>query len=108
MEKTVSKESRLGKEDLASYPTATKCFVHNHPNPFDQTTVISIHLPQTQHVVLKVFDVMGRLIMPLVDDLLPAGTHEVEFDGSHLPSGVYFCRLQAGEHVHVSKMLLAK
>ncbi|MBU1131516.1 T9SS type A sorting domain-containing protein [Patescibacteria group bacterium] len=80
----------------------------NYPNPFNLTTVISYQLPTNSQVNVQVYDTAGRLIATLVDGWRQPGTHEVTFDGSNLPSGVYVYRLQAGEFSATGKMVLMK
>jgi hypothetical protein len=57
---------------------------------------------------LKVFDVLGREVATLADGVQPAGSHTVLFNGSELASGVYLCRLQAGDFSATQKMVLLK
>ncbi len=87
------------------------------PNPFNPAATIRFDLPQAGRVLLEVFDTAGRAVsagwkpgatIPLVDGWREAGSHEVTFDGSGLPSGVYFARLQAGGYIAVKKMVLMK
>jgi hypothetical protein len=59
-------------------------------------------------VQIKVFDVLGNEIERLVDEEKPAGTYEVEFNATNLPSGVYFYQLRGGEFIQTKKMLLLK
>jgi hypothetical protein len=80
----------------------------NRPNPFNPTTAISYQLLVTSHVSLKVFDTAGRLVATLVDGAQAVGTHEVAFDGSRLPSGLYFLRMETGDFSAVQKMMLLK
>ncbi|HEY9167517.1 MAG TPA: T9SS type A sorting domain-containing protein [Candidatus Kryptonia bacterium] len=80
----------------------------NYPNPFNPATVISYQLPVVSRVTLKVFDIRGREIATLVDGRESAGYHEVKFDGSRLPSGVYFVRLTAGSFSATRKIMLMK
>lgn len=91
--------------------------IRNYPNPFNPTTIIRFDLPQSGWVKLEVFDLAGRNVgarhaSPLrsgsVDGWLEAGSHQVTFDGSELPSGVYVYRLQAGELHSRGKMVLIK
>jgi hypothetical protein len=84
------------------------CLHQNYPNPFNPTTALSYKLQASSHVSLKVYDTAGRLVTTLVDGFREAGTDMVTFDGSSLPSGVYFYRLQAGEWTAVRKMVLLK
>ena len=80
----------------------------NYPNPFNPTTVISYQLPVSGNVTLKVYDLLGREVATLVNEYNPAGSHEVKFDGSVLPSGIYFYRLTAGNYTAVKKLMLLK
>ncbi len=68
----------------------------NYPNPFNPTTVISYQLSAESRVSLKVYDVLGRLVRALVqNEVEKMGSYEVQFNGSDLPSGVYFYRIVA-------------
>jgi photosystem II stability/assembly factor-like uncharacterized protein len=80
----------------------------NYPNPFNPSTVISYQLPISGKVSIKVYDILGREIVALIMEEKPAGNYEVEFDGTVLPSGIYFYRLQAGEFIESKKMVLLK
>jgi hypothetical protein len=80
----------------------------NYPNPFRQSTSITYALQQTQQVTLAVYDVLGRKVKTLVSRQMPAGTHEIIFDGSGLSSGVYFYHLEAGETSRVRKMTVVR
>ncbi|HSW56269.1 MAG TPA: T9SS type A sorting domain-containing protein [Ignavibacteriaceae bacterium] len=87
----------------------------NYPNPFNPITSIQYaigSLPDgkagRQFVTLKVYDLLGREIATLVNEEKPAGEYEVEFNGSTLPSGIYFYQLKAGEFSETKKMLLLK
>ena len=85
----------------------------NVPNPFNPTTRISFELPEAADVQLNVFNILGQRVRTLVNEFLPAGKHEVFFDGRGdqnqiLASGVYFYRLEAGEFRQSLKMTLMK
>ena len=80
----------------------------NYPNPFNPTTMISYQLPATSHVKLVVYDVHGRVVETLVNQTQNVGEHSVQFDGTGLAGGVYYCRLCAGNFEKVNKMLLIK
>ncbi len=68
----------------------------NYPNPFNPTTTISFDLPVASMVTVKVYDILGQGIATLIDHAeMDMGEREIEFDGSRLPSGVYFYRLNA-------------
>ncbi len=80
----------------------------NWPNPFNPSTRIAYDLPKTVYVTLTVFDLLGRQVETIVNDMQTAGNHTTILDGSHLPSGIYFCRMQAGDFVDAKKMVLLK
>jgi photosystem II stability/assembly factor-like uncharacterized protein len=80
----------------------------NFPNPFNPTTVIRYFVPSSVHVVLKVYDLLGSEIATLVDELKPAGTHSLTFDGSGLSGGVYFYRIIAGDFGESRKLLIIR
>jgi len=80
----------------------------NFPNPFNPVTNINFDIPLNSFVKLKIFDVTGKLIFTLVDKNLPAGGYKVDFDGSHLSSGVYFYKLEVGSFIDTKRMILLK
>ncbi len=80
----------------------------NYPNPFNPTTNITYVLPKAENVSLKVYDVLGREVATLVNEVKPAGAYTVPFNASNLASGVYFYKLQAGSFVQTKKMMLVK
>ena len=69
----------------------------NYPNPFNPKTAISYQLAANSFVNLEVFDVLGRKVSTLVNEVHPAGSHTVHWDASTVSSGVYYYRLQARE-----------
>lgn len=80
----------------------------NHPNPFNPTTKISWQSPVSSYTTLKVYDVLGNEITTLVDEYKPAGSYEIEFDASHLSSGVYFYTMISGVYSETRKMTVLK
>ncbi len=84
----------------------------NYPNPFNPRTMIQFTVGTqdlaSPHVRLAIYDLMGREIQVLVDGLMPAGEHRVDFNGSGLASGVYIARLTTGGQVMSIKMTLVK
>ncbi len=80
----------------------------NYPNPFNPSTTISYGLPQKANVSLVVYNTLGQAIATLVNREEEAGYHQARFDGSNVASGVYFCRLTAGDFVRTSKLVLLR
>ncbi len=80
----------------------------NFPNPFNPGTVIQYTVGNRQYASLKVYDVLGNEVAVLVDEVKEAGTYEVEFDATGLPSGVYFYRLTAGSFSSTKKLILLR
>jgi hypothetical protein len=79
-----------------------------YPNPFNPKTVVSFQLSVVSTVWLGVYDLLGREVAVLVNEIRGPGEHEVTFEGTGLSTGVYICRLTAGEHSGALKLLLAK
>lgn len=110
-----SKASGLKTEEIANAIPKEFVLRSNRPNPFNPTTVITYDLPDEYHVVLKVYDILGREVKTLVNETQSAGTKTVTFDGSMLASGVYYYRIEATSTLHpnevhqeVMKMVLMK
>jgi hypothetical protein len=80
----------------------------NYPNPFNPVTEIRYTIAERAPVNLRIYNVLGEEVAVLVNSEQSPGMHAVRFDGATLASGVYFCRLQAGDFTDVRKMLLLK
>jgi hypothetical protein len=85
----------------------------NSPNPFNPSTIIHYYLPKISFVKLVVYDILGREIITLINQSQQAGSHNVTFNASHLPSGVYIYSLEArqGEGIvfnEIKRMILIK
>jgi beta-glucanase (GH16 family) len=82
--------------------------LQNYPNPFNPSTQIEYTLSQTMQVRLDVYNMMGQRMASLVDEIQHAGRHNISFEASHLASGVYLYRIQAGYFSDVRKMVMMK
>lgn len=80
----------------------------NYPNPFNPSTLIGYELPESAHVRLSVYDLLGREVAVLVNEITSAGRHQAVFNGQNLSSGIYVYRLQSSEQLLTGKMLLMK
>lgn len=101
----------LGK-DQNNIPTEFS-LKQNYPNPFNGRTTIRYAVPQKEFVELAVYNLSGQKVSSLVLETQNAGFHEVQWNGCDdtgrpLPSGVYFCRFQAGEYLGNTKIVLLK
>jgi arabinogalactan endo-1,4-beta-galactosidase len=80
-----------------------------YPNPFNPTTTIEFTLAEESHVLLKVYDVLGREVAVLINQDLKAGTlHSIVFNASRLASGIFFCRLETRKSSLMKKLILMK
>lgn len=80
----------------------------NYPNPFNPKTIINYDLPVASFVSLKVFNILGKEVSSLVNEMQNAGSYSVEFNGDGLAGGVYFYRMEAGEFIGTKRMVLLK
>ena len=107
-------ESITGITENQNYSLPEKFQIsQNYPNPFNPSTKINFTIPQdvkreTSNVKLIVYDILGREVKTLLNKPMLPGNYEVEFNGSDLPSGVYFYRLISGEILQTQKMILIK
>ncbi|HEY9167511.1 MAG TPA: T9SS type A sorting domain-containing protein [Candidatus Kryptonia bacterium] len=101
-------EMVVGVKDREKMLPNTMALSQNYPNPFNPTTVIAYQLPAAGRVSLIIYDVLGREVARLVDGQKAAGSYEVKFDGSKLPSGLYFYRLSTGSYSRTMKMVVLK
>ena len=81
---------------------------HPYPNPFNPQVMIPITLAREAHIQLRIYDIQGRLVISIADDVLPAGKKLFSWDGSQYPSGVYIVRCQAGHVMQTEKIILLK
>jgi len=80
----------------------------NYPNPFNSSTVIKYSLPKSGNVEIKLYDVLGKEIISLINEYKQAGYYSINFNASTLPSGIYFYRIKAGDFINTKKLILIK
>jgi hypothetical protein len=78
----------------------------NYPNPFNPETTIRFDVKEQTNVQLKVYDILGRQVGTLVDQMLQAGAYKVTFEAQYLPSGIYYYRIEMMNFDDVKKMIL--
>lgn len=80
----------------------------NYPNPFNPTTTISYSLLSAAKIKLNVYNILGQEVKILENEFKHAGNYSINFNTSHLPSGIYFYKLEAGQFSRIKKMILMK
>jgi hypothetical protein len=80
----------------------------NYPNPFNPVTRINFAIPKQGLVNLKIFDILGREIISLVNEIKTPGTYSVDFNAVDLSSGVYFYKLESNDYMEIKRMVLLK
>ncbi|MFO7448429.1 MAG: T9SS type A sorting domain-containing protein, partial [Ignavibacteriaceae bacterium] len=80
----------------------------NYPNPFNPVTNIQYSVKELENVTLKIYDILGREVTILLNEVQQPGRYNIRFDGSSLSSGIYFYKLQAGKFAETRKMILMK
>ena len=98
----------IGIKNISSEVPAVFSLQQNYPNPFNPTTNIEFAIAKSGFVNLKVYDILGKEVITLVNETKSAGRYLVDFDGSNLTSGVYFYKLETNEFSNIKKMLMIK
>jgi len=99
--------SSVFSEETISLPISYT-LLQNYPNPFNPSTTIKYNLPKDSQVQIKVFDILGRQVVELINEEKMSGTYEIKFNASSLASGIYYYQLRAGDYVETKKMILLK
>jgi hypothetical protein len=94
-------------EDFDRVPSSFE-LSQNYPNPFNPVTNFQFSIAQRQLTVLKVYDVLGREVATLVNEVKQPGSYSAQWDASGMASGVYFCRLSAGSFAETRKLIVTK
>ena len=110
---TLSKKTRKlrGKSRISVAQSVTTFDVgQNYPNPFNPSTTIKYRLPENEQVTIDIYDLLGRKVSTLIDEIVGAGFHSINFDSSalDLPSGFYIYRLESETGLISKKMMLIK
>ena len=100
-------------DDLAITPLNSSIpiefsIAQNHPNPFNPSTTISYSIPKFGFTTIKAYDITGKEMAMLLNEILPVGYHSINWDASPYPSGVYFIRMESSHHVESKKVMLVK
>jgi hypothetical protein len=82
--------------------------VHINPNPFTAYTILSYNLAETSYVTLRVFDSFGRVVAEPLNEFQQIGEQKVTWNAEGLPTGIYYCRLQAGNYTETKKLVLLR
>ena len=99
--------NRISEEELISNP-ADFSLAQNYPNPFNSSTTIKFQIPNSNYVILEIYNLLGQRIGVLSEQKLRAGVHTVQINGSGLSSGVYIYRLLAGNCSLSKKLILLR
>ncbi|MDQ3019532.1 MAG: YCF48-related protein [Bacteroidota bacterium] len=95
-------------ENTSSFIPDEFILEQNYPNPFNPNTVISYQLRVSSFISLKVYDLLGKQVATLINEKQNAGRYSVDFNGSNLPSGIYFYKIETGNFSETRKMILLK
>jgi hypothetical protein len=80
----------------------------NYPNPFNPNTIIEFSMTESDNIKIEIYDILGRLISELFNSYLIAGNYSIDFNASHLSSGIYYYRLSTSQKSLMKKMMLLK
>jgi hypothetical protein len=107
VECTLTVTNVTGMDNPATLPTSFD-IRQNYPNPFNPSTSLKYALPEESHVTINVYDILGRRVETLVDEVRQAGYYDITWDARQRTSGIYFARLETGEFTKSIKMILLK
>jgi hypothetical protein len=103
----LSQDTTTSADDVELHPSEFQ-LLPAYPNPFNSATNITFTLPQSANVDMRIYNILGEEIATIISDYRSAGTHTIQWDAGDLPSGLYLCKLQAGNKQRVIKLLLMK
>ena len=99
---------QISSRDAGNELPASYSLSQNYPNPFNPWTNIKYSLPKAGFVSIKIYDVTGRMVKELVNEMKETGSYSVMFEGSKFASGVYFYRIETNNFVDTKRMVLIK
>ena len=97
-----------GVGDPRDIPKPRYYLSQNYPNPFNRVTTLQFSVKTRGRVKIVLYDVAGREVKTVLDEVVDPGIRTVALDGTDLPNGVYFCRMQTGDFVEAKKLLHVK
>lgn len=97
----------IGTNNNPQLPNSYK-LEQNYPNPFNPATTINYEIPKTGLVTLKIYDLVGKEVAVLVNEVKNPGRYNIDFDGTTLTSGVYFYKLESNGFSSTKKLILVK
>ena len=89
------------------YPSSFK-LAQNYPNPFNPVTRINYEIPKQGFVSLKIYDILGREVKNLVNEMKSIGSYSVDFSADGLTSGIYLYRMECNGYSETKRMVLLK
>jgi hypothetical protein len=98
----------IGIEPISSTIPDKFALYQNYPNPFNPSTKINFDLPRNVQVKISIYDILGREVEIIANEMLKAGRYSLQWDGIDYPSGIYFYRIETSEFVDARKMILVK
>jgi acid phosphatase type 7 len=110
---SIIKTSGVSSIDDSRNALPTDFSISNYPNPFNPSTRILFTVPQSGYVSIKIYDMLGRTVATLVDNVVGYGIHTIDWSakdakGNDLASGIYIARIQSGQSVRNTKMILLR
>lgn len=102
------KYNTVGVKNISTEVPKVFSLSQNYPNPFNPATNIQFGVPKNSLVTIKVYDLLGREVVVLLNEQKQAGTYQVDFNAASLSSGVYFYRMEAGAFADIKRMVVIK
>jgi acetyl esterase/lipase len=93
--------------ETTELPFKTKLY-NNYPNPFNPETIITWETAEYGHIQIKLYDILGKEVAILVDEVKEPGKYETKFSGEDYSAGIYFCKMISGKYLKAIKLVLAK